>query len=655
MASNLAHSLPPFAQAFSTHSLSSISTANNALPPIHARIAPDDLRVDLRNDDDSAPHSRKRSHQDISLSPGSSERASPHIKQEQDQCSPPPADRPDVSPPSPASSSSPLKKRRVTISGAPHPLDTDLRPVADQTNSTPISPVVMGLAINRDNMEQVRSMLTVKQKQKALIEQRRGTGLTSTSEERITAPPKSAVPPRSARRSPSTRRGLPQTGTTRPASPNPMLAPTHPPAPVPSQTLPFPPISFARRRADLFGGKKKPADILISPRETQSPDSLQPAIQSAPPIPHAGQGSYQSARLGMMAIPRLPPAMSATDNVRKVASNVPPTPTRLARSRPAAAATPMISSARRSPPASSVPIAATLVPPTPASLHHPGYSGDRNAFLAPFELFYDALNDSKQLKSWLGEQLQRSNALVQSLTSQQEKLNETIEAAVEKRVNGMRAEMVVLRRRVEDLEYALRDASPDRRPGFAGSVKGKQPIRNGASFGPPESSTFPPSHEPPRHRSDAGRRPSPSWPQEWEVRGVPPPPPHSGDSDRHISPPYDSRRLATVSASRLDPPRPRDLESSSHHPRANVPSPPQAYREHPQSQNYAPVRDSHPRARDRPGLSRQHSHSEGNSSPIPVPSSNSPRSTHQQPPRRVTSPRISSVMSPPEVPGSETG
>lgn len=73
MASNLAHSLPPFAQAFSTHSLSSISTANNALPPIHARIAPDDLRVDLRNDDDSAPHSRKRSHQDISLSPGSSE------------------------------------------------------------------------------------------------------------------------------------------------------------------------------------------------------------------------------------------------------------------------------------------------------------------------------------------------------------------------------------------------------------------------------------------------------------------------------------------------------------------------------------------------------------------------------------------------------
>jgi hypothetical protein len=437
-----------------------------------------------------------------------------------------------------------------------------------------------------------------------------------------------------------------------------MLAPTHhpnPPAPAPSQTLPFPPISFARRRADLFGCKKKPADILISPRDGQSSDSLQPAIQSAPPIPHAGQGNFQSARLGM-ALPRLPPAMGATDNVRKVASNVPPTPTRLARFRPAAAATPMISNPRRSPPAPSVPIATTLVPPTPASLQHPGYSGDKNAFLAPFELFYDALNDSKQLKSWLGEQLQRSNALVQNLTLQQEKLNETIEAAVEKRVNTMRAEMMTLRRRVEDLEETLRNTTPDHRQGIdksggPGSAKGKQPIRNGANYGPSESSTFGPSHEPPRHRSDAGRRPSPSWSQEWEVRGhIPPPPPHSGDSDRHVSPPYDSRRLATVSASRLDPPRTRDLELSSHHQRANVPSPPQQYREHPPSQSYAPVRDSHPRVRERPGLTRQHSHSEGNSSPIPVPSSNSP---HQQPSRRISSPRTSSVMSPPDAPGSE--
>lgn len=624
-----------------------------------------------------------------------------------DHSSPPP-DRPidhriplddPPAPPSPGYTPSPMKKRRVTVSGAPHPLNTDVRPVVDQTNSTPISPAVIGFTINPDNpnaMEQVRSMISVKQKQKALIEQRRGSvaggappsTISNTnppppppSEERISAPTsKTTLPPRSSRRSPNTntssRRVPPPgqpTGSTRPPSPSPMLAPTQTqlhssaPAPISAQTLPFPPISFARRRAGLLGaaGKKKPADILISPREAQSSDQLQPAIQSAPPIPHAGQGAFQAARLSM-ALPRLPPVMGATDNVRRVASNVPPTPTRLAMLRPAATATPMISVSGRSPPAPSVPIASTLVPPTPASLQHPGYSVDKSAFLAPFEIFYDALNDSKQLKSWLGEQLQRSNALVQSLAQQQEKLNETIDAAVEKRVSGMRAEMMVLRRRVEDLEDALRNATSGRRSsadmtGSTGLAKGKQPLRNGANSGPPESYTFPPlPHEPSRHRPDTIRRPpSPSWSQERDVRGHPLP--HSGDSDRHPSPPYDSRRLATVSASRLDPPRSRDAESSPHHSRINMPSPPQAYRDHPSSQNLPPIRDPHSRPmrseRERPGLTRQHSHTESNSSPNPLPptpSSSSSHSAQQQSSRRPGSPRNPVAMSPPDVPGSES-
>ncbi|KXN88198.1 hypothetical protein AN958_07657 [Leucoagaricus sp. SymC.cos] len=573
-----AHSLPSFSQAFSPHSLSNISTNNNALPPIqsHQPYRLDD-RPRSRNPDDDGddpkPVSRKRTRQDIASSSRDDDGTDPHSSATAIPTY-------DGAPPhSPSSAASPLKKRRVTVSGAPHPLNTDIRPLPpDQTNSTPISPVVMGLTINREDpaaLEQVRSMISVKQKQKALIEQRRGSLAGSSSnpppppppEERISGgASKNPLQPRPSRRSPNTitnttarRVVLPgqPTGSTHPPSPTPMLVPAHQnPAPAQAQTLPFPPISFARRRAGLLGagGKKKPADILISPREAQSTDQLQPAIQSAPPIPHAGQGGFQAARFPM-TLPRIPPVMGATDNIRRVASNVPPTPTRLSLLRPpATATTPMISSvAKRSPPAPSVPIASSLVPPTPASLQHPGYSGDKSAFLAPFEVFYDALNDSKQLKAWLSEQLQRSNALVQTLTHQQEKLNETIEAAVEKRVSAMKAEIMTLRRRVDDLEDALRNTSTGRRSSIdltPGLAKGKQPLRNGTNPGPPESYTFPPpSHEQhPRHRPEPSirRGPSPTWMQDRELRGNPlPPPPQSGDSDRHPSPPYDSRRLAT--------------------------------------------------------------------------------------------------------------
>ncbi|KAJ3476967.1 hypothetical protein NLI96_g10789 [Meripilus lineatus] len=69
----------------------------------------------------------------------------------------------------------PSKKRRVTISGISQPINTDVRRPSIDSG---ISPVVMGFTIMRDDpaaLEQVRSMITVKQKQKALIEQRRGS------------------------------------------------------------------------------------------------------------------------------------------------------------------------------------------------------------------------------------------------------------------------------------------------------------------------------------------------------------------------------------------------------------------------------------------------------------------------------------------------
>ena len=86
----------------------------------------------------------------------------------------------------------PFKRRRVTISGVS--LNTSILPSADGSlirtptstlnplvhagSSTPISPVAMGFTIQRDEptaIEQVRAMLSIKQKQKALNESQRGS------------------------------------------------------------------------------------------------------------------------------------------------------------------------------------------------------------------------------------------------------------------------------------------------------------------------------------------------------------------------------------------------------------------------------------------------------------------------------------------------
>ncbi|KAF9013446.1 hypothetical protein BDQ17DRAFT_1321283 [Cyathus striatus] len=527
---------------------------------------------------------------------------------------------------------SPLKKRRVTVSGAPHPLNTDVRPPVDQASSTPISPVVMGFTIQRDNplaVEQVKSMITVKHKQKALIEQRRGSaaGIVSGSSSSAAS---AAAAQRSSRRSPNMGTGVRRptntqgSGPARPPSPNPAVGSSQQPIQVPTtatgaHSLPPPPISFARRRAAAFGGKKKPADIVISPRDAHAPDQFAPSIQSAPPV----QSSFYTGRFPM-ALPRLPSAMGGGDNVRRVASNVPPTPTRLsmlASSSSSSTSQPIPGISTRSPPAASVPIAHnTRVPPTPSSLHHPNYSNDKSAFLAPFEMFYDALNDSKQLKNWLGEQLQRTNTLMQTLTQQQEKLNETVEALVDKKTASMRSEMTSLHRRVEELEDALRSATAGRRlsidPRGEGMMsKGKQQLlRNGMPSGPvaSESYTFPPvPPDPSRIRTESLRiEPSSSssaWPQEKEHQTNH----HATGSDRGSPTPFDTRRLS-ISATRLDPPRSHSHPSEvSSQPRGSMvlQSPPQTYRDNSNHPHSSTGVAHGKRGLERPSLSRQASYS----------------------------------------------
>lgn len=587
--------------------------------------------------------------------------------------------------PPPVSLSPPSKKRRVTISGGPHPLNTDVRvPSTDPANTTPISPAVMGFTIGRDDpaaIEQVRSMLTVKQKQKALIEQRRGSvagivsiqappvlsgalsnehrrgsvagiltvpssgkspraisttrlsagAMASSPEEHpmISKPPLSA---RTVRRSPNagissnSRRGTnpPNSTIVTPAPPFSTATTTNPPPPqspssmiVPSQqksiisvqqtsrpsiqenhNLPPPPISFARRRADhLGGGKNKPADLMISPRDQQFSSQLAPSIQSAPPVPHA-----QSMGKHPMTLPRLPTAMNDSQNVQRVTSGrVPPTPTRLTMQR--GPSTAPGSGAPRSP-AASVPIATTLVPPTPVSLDRPGDVGEKSAFLAPFEMFYDSLSDSKQLKNWLSDQLQKSNSIIASLKQQQENMEEMIERTVERKTSRMQNEISTLHTRVEELEGALRLARSEeamRRPSVdmsnGAKALGKYVNRNGISPSsePPAAYTFPPVE--PARQPDYGRKvSSPGWG-------------HSANRERSPSANMDIDRRPSISSGRYESGRPQPSEPAQSRTAQNSlrglpPLPPLPPLIKSNSLKKSLSRSSQP---DRSGLTRHHS------------------------------------------------
>ncbi|KAH9933256.1 uncharacterized protein BXZ73DRAFT_101216, partial [Epithele typhae] len=466
MATQPPQSLPSFAQAFGAPSLSRLTDANNALPPIHDR-------HESMNDRDRSNKKRSRAddpkHADDSAS-NPDERRSPRIVRIKEEAE-------YESLPSPTARNAPSaphddahKKRRVTISGISHPINTDVRtPASDAAKS--ISPVVMGLPIPRDDaaaIEQVRSMLTIKQQQKELIQQRRGStaGILSVAPPTVSvnvvnAPPPPPDGPQPPKQNPTTRAGgrspKPNAGAIAPrrsiVGGTPLANRAHSPlARVPAHpdtsrsNLRLPPhmrarvhtsprtrtrcprrpsVSLAAGRPARSGGKGKPADITISPRDANM-DRLQPSVQSAPPIPRAGLNQGNTSK----HTPGYDQPRPAHAHPACMARN--PHPTTAGPSTAAGThhlgvgSISATATVGRSPPTTTVPIATTLVPPTPSAFARPQYASEKSAFLAPFEAFYDALADARTLKGWLHEQLQKSAALTQALQRQQEHVDELV-------------------------------------------------------------------------------------------------------------------------------------------------------------------------------------------------------------------------------------
>ncbi|KAI9431678.1 hypothetical protein BJY52DRAFT_1102732, partial [Lactarius psammicola] len=277
------------------------------------------------------------------------------------------------------------------------------------------------------------------------------------------------------------------------------------------------PISFAGRRAFKSPPslKKKPADIVISPRDPRT----QPVIQSAPP--------QQGDRFTAMALPSLPNVQQALGG-RRILGNTLPTPTRLTLHSNLAASS--STSSLTAPPPASVPISTMLVPQTPAVLNRADSTSQRSAFLAPFEAFYDALKDAKGLKAWLGEQLAKSQAL-------QTGFEAAVDAAVERRVGGSRDEFARLQRRVDELEGARGTE------GAGSALWRRKSVANG------ELAAFAASTDSPQLRETYS---FPSNPRAEEIA-----PGDESDMRETDSPAptFDVRRQS-ISAVRMDPPPP---------------------------------------------------------------------------------------------------
>ena len=567
-------SLPPFAVAFSNSSLDRLSSHSTSLPPIQPRpladrprSLPESSQAAAMVESAAIPNGRKRSHPDGSQhddSPLDSRyvllfsallilhtdiklnrafsNTSPRlgrVKMEHDEPGndshsqsrqarshpvPPRQDPDSRSVPSSASSppSHPSpKKRRMTISGPSHPVDqVSSNPGPSDNKAASPSSVVSVSPMDHDDssaVEQVRSVLTTKE---ALIEKRReslGGPLPSSSQ---TAASPAVVKPlpgssRTSARSPNmsvarnTRVADAPLGHNSVAHPSQSLqaeSSTHSPH---QNSLPPPPISFASRRTFKPSSslRKKPADILISPRDALT----QPVIQSAP--------AHQGGRFPPMALPSLPKVQQPSGS-RRIPGNVPPTPTRLTLRSSLAA-----SASLAAPSAASVPISTILVPQTPAVFSRTESASQRSAFLAPFEAMYDALRDAKESKTWLAEQFAKVQAL-------QTGFEAAVEAAVERRVGGLREEIARLQRRVEELE-----CSRGTEPGPAALWR-RRSVANGElttteSAPVRDTYTFPPVHP----RPEEG--------------------PTGDDSDRRETespaPVFDLRRQS-ISAVRMDPP-----------------------------------------------------------------------------------------------------
>lgn len=216
-------------------------------------------------------------------------------------------------------------------------------------------------------------------------------------------------------------------------------------------------------------------------------------------------------------------------------------------------------------------------------------------------MFYDALADSKQLKSWLGEQLQKSNTLISSL-QKHENLEELVDSLVEKKVSGMREEIYGLRRKVGELENALRIAQ-----GTA-IAKGKG---RATEYTPEatDSYTFPPVL--------AGGARKPDYPK----RVVSPTRADASapGSQANSPAPYDSGRRLSISSARFEPrPGPSAADWSQNHNgvRESVFSPAVPHPPPMSSSNSSSLRTDRSPTIAKPQLRRTHSHSSNAQSPL---------------------------------------
>ncbi|KAI9508400.1 hypothetical protein F5148DRAFT_979830 [Russula earlei] len=563
-------SLPPFAVAFSNSSLDRLSSHPASLPPIQPRPAaerprslPEPSQAPAMLESSTIPNGRKRSHPDASqhdnLNPDNS--TSPHlgrVKTEHDDPSDdshtqsrqprshPPPQRPDPdSRPIPNSaSSSPSqpspKKRRMTVSGPSHPVDQASSNPTTSDNKAASPPIVVAAPpMDRDDpssLEQARTMPTVKRNQETPIEMRSqslGGPLPSVSQTAV-SPAVSKTPAGSSRpsaRSPNMSIARATRAVDAPSDPNP-VAPlgqsqqtdsnSHPPTHH-QNSLPPPPISFAGRRTIRSpSSQKKPADIVISPRDART----QPVIQSAPP--------RQGGRFPPMALPSLPKVQQPPGS-RRIPGNVPPTPTRLTlRSSLAASSS---TSSLTVPPPASVPISTILVPQTPAVYSRSDSASNRSAFLAPFEALYDALRETKESRTWLTEQLAKVQAL-------QTGFDAAVEAVVERRVGGLREEVARLQRRVEELECSrgTETVSVQWRRRSVANGDLVTPVPNAENVPVREMYTFPPV-QPRASEGAAG--------DDLDMRETESP-----------APAFDVRRQS-ISAVRMDPPLPQSSQQQS--------------------------------------------------------------------------------------------
>jgi len=161
----------------------------------------------------------------------------------------------------------------------------------------------------------------------------------------------------------------------------------------------------------------------------------------------------------------------------------------------------------------------------------------------------------------LGEQLKKSNSLINSM-EKQENIEELVGSLVEKKVVGMRDEIYGLKKRVEELEHALgitQAPGAQLQGGTASSGKGKARATEFTSDGP-ETYTFPPVPAVTR-RPDLPRRIS--SPSRADMEGGSTPGSHTSSP----APPDAGRRLS-VSSVRFDP-RPGPLISERSHNHGN--------------------------------------------------------------------------------------